>query len=154
MNSRIRSAFRVLGFLATTLPLAGCQTFGIGGSSAQIASIDNAQVSPEAAGVIAEDLVGSLAEVVRPGTGTVVLQPDDSAFAVALEKSLRAWGYAVAIDQKVDDASVIPVAFIIDSFEGSVLARLSTSTVDLGRAYTLTEAGATPTSPLSVLQRA
>lgn len=154
MNSRIRSALRVLGFLATTLLLAGCQTFGIGGPSSQIASIDNAQVSPEAAGVIAEDLVGSLAEVVGPATGTVVLKPDDSAFAVALEKSLRAWGYAVAIDQKVDDASAIPVAFIIDSFEGSVLARLSTTTVDLGRAYALTETGATPTSPLSVLQRA
>ncbi len=154
MNIRIKSAFRVLGFLATTLPLAGCQTFGIGGSSAQIASIDNALVSPEAAGVIAEDLVGRLAEVVGPGTGTVVLKPDDSAFAVALEKSLRAWGYAVAIDQKVDDASAIPVAFIVDSFEGSVLARLSPATVDLGRAYALTETGATPTSPLSVLQRA
>ena len=154
MNSRIRRAFRVLGFLATTLPLAGCQTFGIGGSSSTIASIVNAQVSPEVAGVIAEDLVGSLAEVMGPGTGTVVLRPDDSAFAVALEKSLRAWGYAVAIDQKVDDASAIPVAFIVDSFEGSVLARLSTTTVDLGRAYALTETGATPTSPLSVLQRA
>ena len=153
MNSRIRSALRVLGLFATTLTLAGCQTFGIG-SSSQIASIDNAQVSPEAAGVIAEDLVGSLAEVVGPGTGTVVLKPDGSAFAVALETSLRAWGYAVAIDQKVDDASAIPVAFIIDSFEGSVLARLSTATVDLGRAYALTETGATPKSPLSVLQRA
>lgn len=154
MNNRIRSALRVFGLFAATLALAGCQTFGIGGSSSTIASIDNAQVSPEAAGVIAEDLVGSLAEVVGPGTGTVVLKPDDSAFAVALEKSLRAWGYAVAIDQTVDDASAIPVAFIIDSFEGSVLARLSTATVDLGRAYALTETGATPTSPLSVLQRA
>ena len=154
MNSRIRPAFRVLGLFVATMTLAGCQTFGIGGSSSTIASIDNAHVSPEAAGVIAEDLVGSLAEVVGPGTGTVVLKPDDSAFAVALEKSLRAWGYAVAIDQKVDDASAIPVAFIIDSFEGSVLARLSTATVDLGRAYALTETGATPTSPLSLLQRA
>lgn len=154
MKIQIGSTLRVLGFLTATLPLAGCQTFGIGGSSSTIASIDNAQVSPEVAGVIAEDLVGSLAEVMGPGTGTVVLMPDDSAFAVALEKSLRAWGYAVAIDQKVDDASAIPVAFIIDSFEGSVLARLSTTTVDLGRAYALTETGATPTSPLSVLQRA
>lgn len=154
MNTQIGSTLRVLGFLAATLPLAGCQTLGLGASSSQIASIDNAQVSPEAAGVIAEDLVGRLAEVVGPGTGTVVLQPDDSAFAVALEKSLRAWGYAVATDQKVDDASAIPVAFILDSFEGGVLARLSTTTVDLGRAYALTDTGATPTSPLSVLQRA
>lgn len=154
MSINISSALRVVSIVAATLPLAGCQTFGIGGSSSQIVSIDNAQVSPEAAGVIAEDLVGRLAEIVGPGTGTVVLKPDDSAFAVALEKSLRAWGYAVAIDQTVDDASAIPVAFIIDSFEGNVLARLSTATVDLGRAYALTETGATPTSPLSVLQRA
>ncbi|MCZ4348099.1 conjugal transfer protein TrbH [Devosia neptuniae] len=154
MNVQISSALRALGFIAAALPLAGCQTFGIGGSSSQIVSVDNAQVSPEAAGVIAEDLVGSLAEVVGPGTGTIVLKPDDSAFAVALEKSLRAWGYAVAVDQKVEVASAIPVAFTIDSFDGSVLARLSTSAVDLGRAYALTETGATPTSPLSVLQRA
>lgn len=111
-------------------------------------------MSSEAADVIAEDLVGSLAEVVGPGTGTVVLRPDDSAFAAALEKSLRARGYAVAIDQKVDDGLAIPLAFVVDSFEGSVLARLSTTTVDLGRAYSITETGATPTSPLSVMQRA
>lgn len=150
----ITSALRVIGLVTLTVPLAACQTFGIGGAPSQIASVDNAQVSPEAADVIAEDLVGKLAEVVGPGTGTVVLKPDGSAFAVALEKSLRAWGYAVAVDQKLDDASAIQVAFILDSFDGSALARLSTATVDLGRAYTLTETGATPTSPLSVLQRA
>ena len=88
-----------------------------------------------------------------PGTGTVSLQPDKSAFALALEASLRDWGYAVAVDQKTDGEAIIPVAYVIDTFEGSVLARLSTNTVDLGRAYSLTENGATPASPLSVLQR-
>lgn len=154
MRIEIRAALRVVGLVAATLALAGCQTFGIGSSSPQIVSVDNAKLSPTAASVIAEDLVSKLAEVVGPGTGTVVLKPDGSAFAVALEKSLRTWGYAIAVDQKVDDATAIPVAFIVDSFEGSVLARLSTATVDLGRAYTVTETGATPTSPLSVLQRA
>ena len=145
---------RLAGLIVATVALAGCQTLSLGSSSSQVVSVDNAQVSPQAAGVIADDLVGSLAEVVGPGTGTVVLKPDGSAFAIALEKSLRAWGYAVATDQKMDDAAAIPVAFILDSFEGAVLARLSTATVDVGRAYTLTETGATPTSPLSVLQRA
>lgn len=154
MSIKHIAALRLVGLLVATTSLAGCQTFGIGGSSSQIVSRDHAQVSPAAADVIAEDLVGRLAEVVGPGTGTVVLKPDDSAFAVALEKSLRAWGYAVATDQKVDDASAIPVAFIVDTFEGGVLARLSTGAADLGRAYLLTETGATPTSPLSVLQRA
>ena len=154
MNIQIMSALRVVGVVAAAVSLAGCETLGTGGSARPIVSVDNAQVSPEAAGVIAEDLVGKLAEVVGPGTGTIILKPDDSVFAIALEKSLRAWGYAIAVDQKTDDASTIPVVYIIDSFEGRVLARLSTATVDLGRAYDLSETGATPASPLSVLQRA
>lgn len=140
----------VLAGLTTTL--AGCQTFGLGTPSALI-STDQARVSKAAAAVIAEDLVGRLAEVVGPGTGTVSLEPDDSAFGLALETSLRNWGYAVAIDQKTEDETIIPVAYVLDVFEGSVLARLSTNSVDLGRAYSLTDGGATPASPLSVLQR-
>jgi len=140
----------VLVGLATSL--AGCQTFGLGTSSVLV-STDHAQVSAAAAAVIAEDLVGRLAEIVGPGTGTVSLRPDDSAFALALETSLRNWGYAVAVDQKTDGETIIPVAYVIDVFEGSVLARLSTNTADLGRAYSLTNNGATPVSPLSVLQR-
>lgn len=153
MTIRHIHALRLVGVIATALSLAGCETFNIGGSSRAIVSMDNAQVSPEAAGVIAEDLVGKLVEFVGPGTGTMVLKPDGSAFANALEKSLRDRGYAIAINQKTEDASAIPVAYIVDSFEDIVLARLSTSAVDLGRAYALTEAGATPTSPLSVLRR-
>ena len=153
MSVKVSTALRLIGLIVAATLLAGCQTLGLGGSSSQIVSTDNAQVSPAAANVIAEDLVGKLAEVVGPGTGTVVLKSDESAFAVALERSLRDWGYAVAVDQKVDDASAIPLAFVVDSFEDGVLARLSTSAVDLGRAYVLTETGATPTSPLSVLQR-
>ena len=37
--------------------------------------------------------------------------------------------------------------------EGQVLARLSTKSVELGRAYTVTQAGAQPASALSVMQR-
>lgn len=142
----------VLVVLSLATSLAGCQTLGLGARSALV-SADHAQVSEAAATVIAEDLVGRLAEVVGPGTGTVSIQPDNSEFAAALEKSLRHWGYAVAVDQKTEGEATIPVAYVVDTFEGNVLARLSTSAVDLGRAYTLTADGAAPASPLSVLQR-
>lgn len=152
MRTQLVSMRQFLVALGLAMSLAGCQTFGLGAPAALV-STDQAQVSAAAAAVIAEDLVGRLAEVVGPGTGTVSIQPDQSAFAVALEKSLRDWGYAVAVDQESEGAPIIPVAYVIDAFEGSVLARLSTNTVDLGRAYALTSDGASPVSPLSVLRR-
>ena len=152
MKTRLTFARQALTALCLATSIAGCQTFALGTSSALV-STDHAQVSTAVASIIAEDLVGRLAEVVGPGTGTVSLEPDNSAFAVALEQSLRDWGYAVAVDQKTEGENVIPVAYVIDTFDDGVLARLSTNTVDLGRAYTLTATGATPTSPLSVLQR-
>ncbi|RUV41876.1 conjugal transfer protein TrbH, partial [Mesorhizobium sp. M5C.F.Ca.IN.020.29.1.1] len=61
-------------------------------------------------------------------------------------------GYAVVSDQKTDGEKLIPLTYVIDSYDGQVLARLSTGSLDLGRAYTATSAGATPASPLSVMQ--
>lgn len=152
MNTNFAFARRALTTLCLATSIAGCQTFGLGTPSV-LASTDHAQVSTAVASIIAEDLVGRLAEVVGPGTGTMSLKPDNSAFAVALEQSLRDWGYAVVVDQTAEGENVIPVAYVIDTFDDGVLARLSTNTIDLGRAYTLTASGATPTSPLSVLQR-
>lgn len=137
-------------FLA--IVLGGCATFGAGHIAALV-STDAAQVSPAAAGAIAEDLVGRLAEVVGPGTGTITLRPDSSGFAVALDASLRKWGYAVSADDKMEIADAIPLTYILDTFDGSVLARLSAPTIELGRAYTLTAGGAEPSSPLSVMLR-
>lgn len=143
---------RTGGALILTIALAGCATFGMGGT-ASLVSTDAAQVSAPVAGVIAEDLVGRLAEVVGPGTGTIALRPDSSAFAIALDTSLRKWGYAVTADDKTEIAGAIPLNYILDTLDGSVLARLSTPAVDLGRAYALTAAGAEPSGPLSVMLR-
>lgn len=137
-------------FLATML--AGCATFGAARTAALV-STDAAQVSAPTAQIIAEDLVGRLAEAVGPGTGTITLLPDTSAFAIALENSLRKWGYAVAAGDKAEVANPIPLTYILDTLDDSVLARLSTPAVDLGRAYALTAAGAEPLSPLSVMLR-
>jgi hypothetical protein len=54
--------------------------------------------------------------------------------------------------QEADGGKVVQLGYQIDDFEGSVLARLSTPTVDLGRAYARTATGAAPSSPLSIIR--
>ena len=48
---------------------------------------------------------------------------------------------------------MIPLAYVVDTFEGAVMTRISTPSVELTRTYAMSAAGATPTSPLSVMQR-
>ena len=76
-----------------------------------------------------------------------------SPFGQALEAALKGWGYAVVTDQKTDSGGVVSLAYMIMPYDGQVLARLSTSTVELGRAYTVTTSGATPASALSLMRR-
>ncbi|MEZ0211615.1 MAG: conjugal transfer protein TrbH [Xanthobacteraceae bacterium] len=133
------------------LVLAGCQTAGQG---SLIMSDAPADVSGPAASAIAGELVSRLAEQVGPGTATIALQQDGSPFGEALETALKGWGYSVVTDQKTDGgSSIVPLAYMIIPFEGQVLARLSTADVELGRAYSVTAAGATPASPVSVMRR-
>jgi hypothetical protein len=124
------------------------------GESNVLSSADKVELSSASADAIAGDMVSKLAEVVGPGTGTIVLKPDGSPFRQALETSLKGWGYAVASpEQKAKAGETILLAYVVDNFEGGVLARLSTSTVDLGRAYSVTGDGASPSSPLSIMRR-
>jgi hypothetical protein len=130
---------------------SACQTAS---ETGVIESADKTELRQSAADAIAGDMVSKLAEIVGPGTGTVILKSDGSAFGQALETSLKGWGYAVAAsDQKIEAGKSIHLAYAIDNFEGDVLARLSTSAVDIGRAYSVTDAGASPSSPLSVMLR-
>lgn len=152
--------FRMTGFvsfarIATVVAMGAgigaCQTTGEGGLTA---SPDKSELTSTAANAIAGDMVSKFAEVVGPGNGTVVLEPDGSPFNKALTSSLKGWGYAVATpEQKTDGTKLIQLAYVVDSFEGSFLARLSTPTIDLGRAYSLTSTGAAPSSPLSIMRR-
>ena len=95
----------------------------------------------------------SSAAVNGPGTTTIELRGSDTLFGPALEAALREWGYAVVIDEAIEGTAVTPLAYSIDPFEGGVLVRLSTLQVELTRMYTLNAEGATPASPLSVMQR-
>ena len=99
-------------------------------------------------------MVSRLAEQIGPGKAAVALKTDTSPYGQALEAALKGWGYAVVTDQKIDSgATVIPLAYVILTVDGQVLARLSTNSVELGRAYSVTANGATPASALSLMRR-
>ena len=148
LSPRLRS---VAGAAVLALVLAGCQT---GGQGSLIASDAPAEMSGPAASAIAGEMVSRLAEQVGPGTATIALKQDGSPFGEAVETALKGWGYAVVTDQKTDSGTnIVPLAYMIVPFEGQVLARLSTADVELGRAYSVTAAGATPASPVSVMRR-
>jgi len=141
---------RLFGFVLAAMLLAGCKAID---TDSLVTSSAPPEISGPAASAIAGDMVSRLAEHVGPGTGTIVMKPDGSPFGVALEDALKTWGYAVVSDQKAEGEKLIPLAYVIDSHEGQVLARLSTGSIDLGRAYTTTATGAAPASPLSVMRR-
>ncbi|MBT1160155.1 conjugal transfer protein TrbH [Aminobacter anthyllidis] len=137
-------------FAVLLLSCAGCQTSTTDGL---VASSAPPEISGSAASAIAGDMVTKFAEQIGPANGTIILKPDSSPFGQALETSLKGWGYAVATDQQTDGQKEIPLAYVVDSHEGQILVRMSTSTVELGRAYQTTLSGASPASPLSVMRR-
>ncbi len=131
--------------------LSGCQST----DDALTTSTTPVAVTGATAGAIAGDMTSRLAEQIGPtGTTLVKMDKDASEYAAALEAALTGWGYTVIADGKVGkDQKPIEIAWSIDSFDGQVvLARLSTPSVVLGRAYTATTAGATPASSLSVMK--
>jgi hypothetical protein len=142
---------KTLAAIIFTALLSGCQTADetLTTSSTPIA------VTGATAGAIAGDMASRLAEQVGPaGTTTLKMDKDTSEYAAALEAALKGWGYTVIADGKVGkDQKPVEVAWSIDSFDGQVLARISTPGIALGRAYTATSAGATPASPLSIMRR-
>lgn len=160
--SKLLSYLRFSAALFCLVVLAACQTMGGPGL---IRSEVTAELSTEAAGWIAADMAGRLAEHIGPGSTTIALRGDDAVFGPALETSLREKGYAVVTDQATNQAAVEPLAYSVDPFEDSVLVRISTLKVELTRMYTLVTAGtagttgangvngAMPASPLSVMQR-
>lgn len=141
---------RFAGALVLAATLAACQALGGAGL---VASTVTTELTPEAATSIAGDMVGRFAEQVGPGNTTIVLTPDGSVFGQALEASLKGWGYAIVTDQQTKGTATVQLAYVVDAFEGSVLVRLSTASVDITRMYKLGATGAEPVSPVSVMQR-
>lgn len=148
--SGVSKITRALSVALVSLSLAGCMTTG-GGYFSAASSTDAANLNAYAANAVAGDMVAQLAEHVGPGTGTIALKSDDSPMSAALEEHLRGWGYA--IDPSASGQGAIPLAYTVDAFEGQVLTRISTPSVELARTYAITELGAQPASPLSVMRR-
>ncbi|MEO5326387.1 conjugal transfer protein TrbH [Mesorhizobium sp. CC13] len=131
--------------------IAGCQTV----DDTLATSSTPATVTGPAASAIAGEMASRLAEQIgTAGTTTIKMDKGTSEFAVALEAALKGWGYSVVTDGKLEKG-VKPVELVygIDSVDGQILARLSTPSLALGRAYTATSGGAAPASPLSIMQR-
>ncbi|NZD54474.1 MULTISPECIES: conjugal transfer protein TrbH [Rhizobium] len=143
---------KLLAYFIMAALLSGCQTADdvLNTSSTPVA------VTGPAASAIAGDMASRLAEQIGPAgaTTTIKLEKDTSEFATALEAALKGWGYAVVTDGKVaKDVKPGELAYAIEGFDGQVLVQVSTPSIALGRAYTPTAAGATPASPLSIMQR-
>ena len=145
--NRLRDGVAIAGL---SLLLAACQTLG---GSGLIASTVTAELTSAGATSIAGDMVGQFGAHVGPGGTTIRLRGDGSPFGVALEESLRGAGYAVVNDQLSTNTGAIDLAYAVDSFEGSVMVRLSTVNLDLTRLYTLNGEVAVPTGPVSVMRR-
>ena len=110
------SLLSLLRLTAVTLcfgSLAACTTTN---GSALVDSQVSVEISGQAARAIADDMVSQLADRVGPGTTTIALKGDNEPFGPALEASLRTKGYAVLTGQITDDASAVPLAYVIDPF--------------------------------------
>lgn len=141
----------LLALLFAGILLSACQTADetLATSSAPDA------VSGAAASAIAGEMASQLAEQIGPaGSTKIKMDKGTSEFAIALEAALKGWGYAVVTDGKpAKGVKPVELAYSIDGMDGQILAQLSTPSIALARAYTATPGGATPTSPLSIMQR-
>ncbi|GGE05411.1 conjugal transfer protein TrbH [Rhizobium redzepovicii] len=142
---------KLLTYFVVGALLSGCQT----ADDALTTSSTPVAVTGPAASAIAGDMASRLAEQIGPAgaTTTIKMETDASEFASALEAALKGRGYTVVRDGKVaKDIKPVELAYAIEGFDGQLLARVSTPSIALGRAYTPTAAGATPASPLSIMQ--
>lgn len=139
--------------LFMAVALTGCQT----ATDALTTSAAPSTVSGPAASAIAGDMAGRFAEQAGSTATPIKLHRDTSEFSSALEAALKGWGFTVVTSEKAasgkEQPKPIELAYSLVDVDGQVLARLSTDTLELGRAYAISAAGATPASPLSLMKR-
>ncbi len=140
-------------FPLVCLLFAGCQA----GPDKAIRSDPTQPVAGLAASAIAADMASRFAEQAGLATAPISLARDKSEYSIALRGALNGWGYKVIDDGRVshgkDAAKPVHLVFSLMNINGQVLARLSTDTLVLGRAYSVKPDGATPASPLTLMTR-
>jgi hypothetical protein len=110
-------------------------------------------VSVAAAGVIAGELASRFAEAVpAKSMPSIRIRNDDTDFATSLEAALKGWGYKLVTDNGNPPAKPIELTYSLYRFENQVLVRLTTPAAALGRSYSVTAGGASPSSPLSIMR--
>ncbi|MBW9116371.1 conjugal transfer protein TrbH [Rhizobium cauense] len=139
--------------IVIALGLSGCQTATDGLST----TAAPAEITGPAAGAIAGDMAGRFAEQAGSTNTPIKLPKETSAFSVALEAALKGWGFAIVADDKSagakDGPKPIELTYSVAAVDGQVLAKLSTDTMALARAYSVSNGVATPASPLSLMKR-
>ncbi|THV19875.1 conjugal transfer protein TrbH [Peteryoungia ipomoeae] len=144
--------FRYLLALLIPLNVSGCQT-GAPGSDASSAPVE---ISGPAASAIAGDMAARFAEQAGAAKTALKLQADASEYSIALESALKGWGYTVVREGAGPDTenakATKPTAlsYGLSAAEGQVLARISTDAFAMGRAYSVNNGTAAPSSPLSL----
>lgn len=135
------------------LTVSGCQT-AAPGSDASSAPVE---ISGPAASAIAGDMAARFAEQAGGTKTPLKLQPDASEYSIALESALKGWGYTVVREGAGPDsanakaAKPTALSFGLSAANGQVLALISTDTFAMGRAYSVTNGTAAPSSPLSLM---
>lgn len=110
-------------------------------------------VSSAAVSAIAGDMAARLAEHLPPAATRLNMKPDGSEFSAALEAALKGWGYTVSAELTSGSRKAMKIDYGLEGIDGQLLARLSTPTMALARAYDASPAGALPASPLSILAK-
>ena len=140
-----------LAFILAIL-VSGCQS----GVDRPMTGMDDGGVDRPAANAIANDMTSGLVEQIGPAENrSIRLDRNGTDYAIALEAALKAWGFIVVGDSPTPetlpkDQEPMELDHAIDSVDGQALARLTSSTIALARAYTVTATGAVPSSPLSI----
>lgn len=145
--------FRLPLAVILCLNLSGCQT-GAPGSDANSAPVE---ISGPAASAIAGDMAARFAEQAGATKTPLKLQAEASEYSIALESALKGWGYTIVREGAGPDtgnakaAKPTAVSYGLSAADGQVLARISTDTFAMGRAYSVTNGTAAPSSPLSLM---
>jgi len=140
---------RVASIMLLMSLTAGCQTK----DDVEASSSGPPIMNSASAGAIAGDMASRFAEAVPTrSTPAIRMRKDDTEFSTALEAALKAWGYKIVTDDSNLSPKPLELSYSLHSFEDQVLARIATPTTALGRTYTVTAGGASPSSPLSILQ--
>lgn len=110
------------------------------------------KLSSQAAGMIAGDLTGRLAEQMTPTSVMLNPRTDGDELAKAMDSALKGWGFTPVSDPNGAAAKTVVITYSADLLDGQVLARLSAPTLSLARAYSVSANGAVPASPVSIMR--